>query len=68
MIADYDLGEETGVRLFERLAESHPHTRRVLMSVMSVPNVRGLREAGVFQLFMAKPVQPETFFAYFVGR
>jgi len=31
-----------------------------------VYNVRGLRDAGVFRLFMAKPVEPQEFSAYFV--
>jgi DNA-binding NtrC family response regulator len=66
IIADYALQDHDGIWLLERIAESYPHMYRILISEHSVPNVRGLRDAGVFQLFMGKPVQPEALSAYFV--
>ena len=68
VLADYQLPDRDGVWLLEQVSERRPYMRRVLMSARSVPNVRGLRDAGVFQLFMAKPVEPETFAMYFVAK
>jgi DNA-binding NtrC family response regulator len=67
VVADYQLPDHDGVWLLERVCETRPYMRRVLMSARAVPNVRGLRDAGVFQLFMAKPIEPETFAMYFVA-
>jgi DNA-binding NtrC family response regulator len=67
VLTDYQLPDHDGVWLLEQVCEKRPYMRRVLMSARSVPNVRGLRDAGVFQLFMAKPVEPEAFAMYFVS-
>jgi CheY-like chemotaxis protein len=67
VLADYQLPDHDGVWLLERVCETRPYMRRVLMSARAVPNVRGLRDAGVFQLFMAKPVEPSAFAMYFVA-
>jgi CheY-like chemotaxis protein len=67
VLTDYQLPDHDGVWLLEQICEKRPYVRRVLMSARAVPNVRGLRDAGVFQLFMAKPVEPETFAMYFVA-
>ncbi len=65
VLTDYELGDHDGVWLLEQVSERLPLARRALMSKRGVPNVRGLRDAGIVELFMAKPVKPETFAAYF---
>ncbi len=67
VLTAYELGDRDGVWLLEQVRERQPLARRVLMSKRGVPNVRGLRDAGVIELFVAKPVKPETFSAYFKG-
>jgi DNA-binding NtrC family response regulator len=68
VLANYALADHDGVWLLERIAQLHPHMHRVLMSDRAVHNVRGLRDSGVFRLFVAKPVEPEGFSAYFAPR
>jgi len=65
VLTSFELSDRDGVWLLEQVRERQPLARRVLMSKRGVPNVRGLRDAGVIELFMAKPVNPETFSAYF---
>ncbi len=67
ILTDYRLADRDGVWLLKRVATRSPYTWRVLMSTWSVPRVRGLRDAGVLQLFMAKPIQPEHFSVYFAS-
>jgi len=68
VLTDYQLTDHDGVWLLEQVQQQRPHIRRVRMSSRSVPNVLGLRDAGVLHLFMAKPVDPEAFAMYFVER
>ena len=65
ILADYELIDQNGAWFLERVGETLPLARRVLMSNRGVPNVAGLRDAGIFDLFMAKPVTAEVFSAYF---
>ncbi len=67
ILTDYRLSDQDGVRLLKRVVQRSPYTWRVLMSTWSVPKVRALRDAGVLQLFMAKPIQPDHFSGYFVS-
>ncbi len=67
LLADYEPPDHAGVWLLEKIAKQRPNVHRVLMSSRSVPNVHGLRDAGVFRLFLAKPLEPETFSAYFAS-
>ncbi len=67
IVADYQLPDHDGVWLLDRVAQRSPYTWRVLMSAWSVPRVRSLRDAGVLQLFMAKPIQPDHLSGYFVS-
>jgi two-component system response regulator GlrR len=68
VLADYKLPDRDGVWLFEQISEHRPYVLRVLMSERAVPNVRGLLDEGLLQLFMAKPVEPNEFSMYFTTR
>ena len=67
ILADFRLPDRDGVWLLDRVAVRSPYTWRVLMSTWSVPRVRALRDAGILQLFMAKPVQPTHVAQYFAS-
>lgn len=58
VLTDYELSDRDGVWLLEQVLERLPLARRALMSKRGVPNVRGLRDAGIVELFMANPSSP----------
>ncbi len=67
ILTDFQLPDHDGVWLLDRVAVRSPYTWRVLMSKWSVPRVRSLRDAGILQLFMAKPIQPNHLAQYFAS-
>ena len=65
VVVDYELEDSSGVELLRQIATEFPSTHRVLISRRAVPDLRTLLDAGVVELFFAKPVDPRGFSDFF---
>ena len=65
IVVDYDLDDAAGLPLLERLAEDSPHTHRILISRLAVPNLRELLDDHIVELFLAKPIDADEFASFF---
>ncbi|HEU4406814.1 MAG TPA: response regulator [Polyangiaceae bacterium] len=64
VLADEALEGRGGVRLLGEVQRRSPSTRRVLVSERNVPDLDALRAAGVVELFLPKPLDPEELRPY----
>jgi DNA-binding NtrC family response regulator len=65
VVADYELENSSGIALLRQVASDFPDTHRILISRRAVPNLRGLLDDRIVELFLAKPIDAEEFSGFF---
>ena len=64
LLADYALPDRDGAWLLAETKRVAPWARRVLLSATAVPELFELSDAGVIELFVPKPLDPEELRPY----